>query len=541
VPETGLIGAADGLEELSGRGLTAREFFAAAVEAGDPKRPFLHFAGATWSYEDVYRDSLRIAQALTSVGIGPGSRVVTMMSNTPEALTVIFGIAASGASYVPIIPESSADEVAYFLGDCQAQAALLDTASWNRVRDLVDQSSIEHRFLLGKPGEPSADRADDSGAPEYLQALAAAFEPVTEGLMPVAADDELCVMYTSGTTARPKGVVLTQETLAAAGHVFASCWECGPDDVILCVLPLFHVGAVFMCVAPAIAAQGGLMLQERFSVSSFWEDVDYSGATAGVLMPAMMAMLKTRSTGSRDNTLRVLLTHHLDAEFEQLYDTDTVTVWAMSESAGVGSVTVPGYGEKALPNLVGWPPHESVELRIVDDEGEPVPTGTVGEIVCRHPWTFREYLNQPEETARTIRDGWVFSGDLGRLDEQGRLFYVGRKKNMIKRSGENVSGLEVEQHIQKHPSVEICVCFGVPDPIRTEEVKVVVIPIPGEEIDEPEVVRWCSETLAAFKVPRFIEIRDELPRTSTAKPDLVRMKGEHPENPGWDRQAAAGE
>lgn len=532
------------LKEATDRCLTARDFFAKAVESGDPQRPFIYFQGKSSSYADIHDDALRIAQALTDLGIGPGARVVTMMPNTPEAIAVIFGIAASGASYVPIIPESTAEEVQYFLADCGADAAILDRDSWSRIRSLIEDSGIEHLYLFGTPAadDTAAPSADDTAAaaspPRHLSDLAAEFEPVAEGLAPIGPKDEFCLMYTSGTTARPKGVVLAQDTLAAAGYVYASCWECGPDDVVLCALPLFHVGAIFMCVAPAIACMGGLMLQEKFSVSTFWDDVDHSGATTGVLMPAMMAMLKSRATGPRENSLRILLTHHLDKEFEELYEIDTVTVWAMSESAGIAAVTSARYEGKERPSIAGWPAHESVELRIVDDEGEPVPVGTIGEIVCRHPWTLTEYLNQPEETARTIRDGWVFSGDLGRLDEEGIVYYVGRKKNMIKRGGENVSGLEVEQAIQQHPAVEDCACFGVPDPIRTEEVKAVVVAAVGEEIDEAEVVRWCAETLTAFKVPRYVEIRDELPRTSTAKSDLARLKAEHEEHSGWDREAA---
>lgn len=523
------------LKAATDRCLTARDFFAEAVEYGDPDRPFIYFQNTTTSYGDIHSASLRIAQALNSLDIGPGARVVTMMPNTPEAVALILGIAASGASYVPIIRESTSDEVKYFLEDCGASAAIFDRDSWTRVGSLTEDAGIEHVFLFGAP---PAGGTGEAAAPRYLGDFAAGFEPVGEGLPPIEPKDELCLMYTSGSTGRPKGVILAQEAFAASGYVNASCWGCGPDDVILCTLPLFHVGGAFMCIGPAVACKGGLMLQERFSVSSFWDDVDYSGATAGVLMPAMMAMLKANATGPRENTLRTTLTHYIDQEFVDLYDIDTLTTWSMSELAGIGAATGAHFQEKDRPNVVGWKAHESVELQIVDEEGEPLPVGELGEIVCRHPWTLTRYLNLPEETARTIRDGWVFSGDLGWLDEAGVLYYIGRKKNMIKRAGENVSALEVEKVIRDHPAIEDCACFAVPDPIRTEEVKAVVVAMPGKEIDEGEVVRWCSKSLSAFKVPRYIEIRDTMPRTSTQKPDLARMKAEHEHNSGWDREAA---
>jgi acyl-CoA synthetase (AMP-forming)/AMP-acid ligase II len=165
-----------------------------------------------------------------------------------------------------------------------------------------------------------------------------------------------------------------------------------------------------------------------------------------------------------------------------------------------------------------------------------VPTGVTGEIWARHPWQFTGYLNDPAGTSETIIDGWIRSGDLGHLDEQGRLYYEGRKKNMIKRAGENISGLEVEQCLMGHPEVSEAGVFGVPDPIRTEEVKAVLTLRPEATVTFADLVEWCEERLSAFKVPRYWEVRDEMPRAAVHKVNLPLLRKEHDQNdPGWDR------
>jgi crotonobetaine/carnitine-CoA ligase len=514
-----------------GDGMTASELFDWAVTAADPERPFVYFKGETYSYQAIYDRSLEVAATLAKLGVRRGDHVLTVVANTPRTLGFFFGVARIGAVYVPLNPQSVADEVRFFIEDCAPRIVVLDEAGWESTSELLAELPVADVLLL----DEGCTSKESLGAGTRISVLGPA--ELDEGQIETPRlDDVLCVLYTSGTTARPKGVILNQESFGVCAEIHAKKFHAQFGEVFLGVMPLFHCGGLYQCVGPALAVGGGLMLQERFSVSRFWGDVDFSGATVGLMMPAMPAMLLARADGPRESTLRVVLTHFVDKRFEEWFGTETILIWAMSEIAALGVLTEPGYPDRDLPHLVGWPVDDRVEIRIADDDGEALPIGKVGEITARHPWVLQGYLNRPEETAATLRDGWVFSGDLGMLDEQGRLFYRGRKKNMIKRSGENVAGLEVEEAIREHPGVETCACFAVPDPVRTEEVKAAVLLVPGATVGEEEIVEWCSERLVAFKVPRYVEIRDSLPYTSTQKVDLAKLKAEHEGSPGWDRE-----
>jgi crotonobetaine/carnitine-CoA ligase len=343
-------------------------------------------------------------------------------------------------------------------------------------------------------------------------------------------------MYTSGSTGRPKGVVLPHCGVVAAGYMWGMRMELKETDVILGVNPQFHVGGM-KNVHIAMACGGAYMMQQQFSRTRFWRDVKLSGATAGVLMPAMCSILLTEPPGpdDRDNSIRRIVSHFVNREFEERFDIDILTCWGMSETSGTATMTSPHYPEK-LPNLAGWPTHQLVEVAVRDDEGKDLPTGITGELWARHPWQFTGYLNDPVGTSETIVDGWIRSGDLGHIDDQGRVYYEGRKKNMIKRAGENVSGLEVEQCLMSHPDISEAGVFGVPDPIRTEEVKAVLVLRPDAAVTFPELAQWCEDRLSPFKVPRYWEVRTELPRAAVHKVSLPQLRKEHdPSNPGWDR------
>jgi crotonobetaine/carnitine-CoA ligase len=356
----------------------------------------------------------------------------------------------------------------------------------------------------------------------------------------VSGDDDLGIFYTSGTTGKPKGAVLPHRGLADAGHLMAERLQYGPDDVVLCALPLFHVGGLHYCMAPAIAAGAGALLQRKFSVSRFWRDVDESGATAGLLMPAMMAMLLTQPARPEDRShpLRLVCSHTRDTKFSGRFGVDIATTWALSEGSGIGTFTRPDY-DRHEDKLIGWPLGDG-ELKIVDPLGESLPEGEIGEICIRHGSLMSGYWNDPHQTAVTLQDGWLHTGDAGRLDAEGRLFFEGRVKNMIKRAGENVAAEEVQNVITQHPAVVECAVIGVPDPIRTEEVKAFVVALDGAAVSPEELVDWCEERLATFKVPRYVEFTTELPKSTTGKIQLFKLRGLPTQTGCWDRAAAGG-
>jgi crotonobetaine/carnitine-CoA ligase len=521
------------VDEKLARIPTATSLLQYGMGLGDPERTLVYFEGTRRSYHEIVNAAEERARGLKVKGIQRGDHVVLLLANTPETLAYHFAIAAAGAVYVPLLPESTEEELSYFLGHCKPTAVISDGERLPQLQRAISESEPRLLVLLDSDASPQTP-----GAGEVIDDAALVAAGEGEDLVDInEPDDPVTVMYTSGSTGRPKGVVLTHACYVASGALWTDRLELTPEDAFLGVNPQHHAGGM-KNIATALFCGGGYMMQRRFSVSRFWSDVAFSGATGGVLMPAMMSMLLTREPdpADRDHELKKVVTHHVNEEFEDRHGINLMTVWAMSELSAAVCITEPDYPERRLPHLAGWVLHPEIELKIIDEGGNELLTGEEGEIICRSPWRFPGYLNDPVTTAETIFGEWVHSGDLGYLDEQDRLFYVGRRKNMIKRAGENIAALEVEQTLLDHSDVLESACFGVPDPIRTEEIKAVVRMRPGSETDERELTDWAAERLSAFKVPRYIEFRDELPRVAIHKVDLHALRREHEGSPGWDRQ-----
>jgi crotonobetaine/carnitine-CoA ligase len=343
------------------------------------------------------------------------------------------------------------------------------------------------------------------------------------------------IMYTSGSTARPKGVIVDAASFIKDAEIQPERFGFQDGENILGVLQLFHIAGWHQSLAIALGCRGGLMMQERFSASRFWQDVDRTSTVGGLLMPAMVAILLARPEldDDADHPLRTVMSHWPDERFERRFAAEIVPVWGQTEAGGLATS---GRTGEHLPtaNCVGWAvPRTDVEIR--GEDGEPLPTDTSGEIYVRSPWVMKGYWADPALTASVLRDGWVRTGDAGYLDGEGRLYYVGRLKAMIKRGGENISAREVESALASHPEVAECACFGVPDPIRTEEVKVVLVLRPDASVTFSELVEFCRERLAEFKVPRYWELRDDLPMTRSMKVSIKDLQAAHDVAAGWDR------
>ncbi|MCW3023148.1 MAG: Long-chain-fatty-acid--CoA ligase [Conexibacter sp.] len=521
---------------------SAWDWVAAQAERS-PDRRFIFFEGEWLTYGDVVARADGVARGLSVVGVSKGDRVAFLAGNSPDYFVTFLAVVRLGALFVPIIDGSKLPEIEYVINHSSSSYLVTDEAHLGEMglasADLM--ADLRHVFLLP---QPEGDAAAESGLPDAgperltLDDLRAIEAPSPS--VHVSGDDDLGIFYTSGTTGKPKGAVLPHRGLAEAGHLMAERLQYGPDDVVLCALPLFHVGGLHYCMAPAIAARSGVMLQRRFSVSRFWADVEKSGATAGLLMPAMMAMLLTlpEAPDDRDHSLKLVCSHSRDQKFSGRFGVDIATTWALSEGSGIGTFTAPGY-ERHEENLIGWPLGNG-ELKIVDEFGAALPAGGVGEICIRHDSLMRGYWNDSVQTRFTLRDGWLHTGDVGRLDDEGRLFFEGRVKNMIKRAGENVAAEEVQAVITQHPDVVECAVIGVSDPIRTEEVKAFVVCTDGASLSGEQLVEWCEERLSSFKVPRYVDFTTDLPKSTTGKIQLFKLRA-LPEQTGcWDRAAAEG-
>lgn len=470
----------------------------------------LEGAERRWSYADFATSAARAAGGLAALGIGPGDRCVLHNGNTEHFLPLLFGLWEIGAVAVPTIAQYSAQELAYVVADSEARlliasaelAAVAAPAAAQHGCPLALEHDIDGGELRAEPGEH------------------------TEGVA--------LVLYTSGTTSRPKGVMLGQQGLLYTARTFAEHFRLQPADTTLTCLPLFHINGLALQMLPAIASGGRLVLTPRFSASRFWGWVTEHGVTAAHLVAGPVRLLLGAEPAPSDGAHRLRLMSFgmpLDdaeiEEFETRFGVPLLMVWGSTETGCGGTLMPldvghrPGW-QNIGPAMRGW------DVAVVDPEGTShtaLRDGERGELVVRSPGTMLGYLGQPDATAVALRDGWVHTGDLGWRDDDGYFHFVDRLKDMLKPSGENVAAGEVERVVLEHPGVARCAVVGVPDRVRMEAVVAVVVPRPGAKPRAEEIQAWCGERLAAFKVPSRVEFRDELPETSIGKvrkPELVK-------------------
>jgi crotonobetaine/carnitine-CoA ligase len=462
---------------------TVRQFWESQVHRS-PTAVAVSAQDGDWTYAEFDAWVNRCANGLRAFGVRRGTMVAVLLPTSASFLRLQLAIAKLGAVIVPLIVGSSAAELAYVVGHAGAELLLTDAVGIELAR------AGRVAPALGVHIEPP----EASGDP-----------PADAGVRPM---DPMAIMYTSGSTGKPKGVVQPAASLATTGAGLRDAFGMGPHDGVMCSLPLFHTAATHMAFGSALAAGSTLTLLDTFSRGTFWTRARDCGATVTYMFPAQMAILMTTepTPQDRDHRIRVCFSHVRNQPFCDRFGIDVCPGWAMTETCGMGTVTRPGTGNPG-PGRIGLVYPEDAEVQVRD-----------GQIWFRHRHAMTAYHRDAAATAAACQDGWVASGDRGSLDPDGVLRFEGRLKNMIKRSGENIAGEEVEFALMEHPAVEECVVFAVPDEIRTEEVYAIVCVRPGHEVVSEQLWVWCRERLAAFKVPRFLELRAEsFPRLPNGK------------------------
>lgn len=466
----------------------------------------------TWSAFDAQAN--RTANALSALGIGAGDKINLHLSNGMEFLFLWFAAAKLRAVIMPTNVAASADELEYLVEHSESrlivtQPDYLETASQVARRC----ARVETVVLCG-------GKRDDS--PSFDALLAA--QPETAPSASCEASGEVAILYTSGTTSRPKGVLVTNANYVYAGETVAKALALRPDDRHLTVLPLFHGNAQYYSTMSALVAGASMVLSARFSASRYFDQAIANDCTVSSLFSAPMRMLlaQPRNKKHANNTLRAVIFAQCltPAQLEQWgerFGAPLMQLWGMTETMGPPLMN-PLHHRR--DNMSIGLPAMGYRVRIVDDSGKPVPQGETGQIVVAGEpgrTLMKGYFKNPQATAETIRDGWLWSGDNARQDEFGYFHFVDRAKDMIKRAGENVAASEVEAVILEHPKVFDCAVIGVPDPMRDEAIVAIVVPLEDETAGADEIIKWCKERLAGFRVPERVEFRQELPRTSVGK------------------------
>ncbi|MGZ6908479.1 MAG: AMP-binding protein [Acidimicrobiia bacterium] len=519
---------------------------AAALDArlaADPDGRYLDFEGVGLSAREVAAAADHLAACLAEVGVGRGDRIATLLENGPEQVITFFAAVRLGAIQVPVNTAYKGEFLRHVLVDSGARVVVVQEDLADRVAQVAPGcAELGHAVVVGDPAAvgDSVARVAWRDALEYGSRRPDVLAPVTLGPADLA-----CLIYTAGTTGPSKGCMLPHRYVVALGDQIARAWGRTADDVVLTPLPLFHFNAISVCVVGTLLVGGRASIARKFSVSRFWPEVQRTGAT----MLSMLGSLAILVANAEDHPLQAGHRLRLCAAAPMPPDTDRI--WrerfgCATFSGGYGLteaslISMLPAGETNKPGAAGKPNDHEFEVRIVDDDDEPVPPGTVGEIVCRPTGPnlmFAGYWNRPEATVDVIRNLWFHTGDLGRIDTDGFLSFVDRKKDYLRRRGENISSFEMERTVVAHVDIADVAVHAVPSDQGEDDVKITAVLVPGAAVSEEELCRWCAERVPYFAIPRYVEFRADLPRNPVGRVLKYQLREEGVTPTTWDREAA---
>jgi fatty-acyl-CoA synthase len=486
-----------------------------------PDKAAIRFLGRTLSYADLASRIATAARALHSqLGVGPGDRVAILAANHPDYLVLLYACARLGAMLVPINWRLAVAEQLYILADAEVKALVVEQAMAAVIEPLCAAQPGVH--VVGLDFTPERGVSLDALLPGDSGA----------GRMPAASlSSPLLIVYTSGTTGRPKGAVLLQDALVCNAEMSRHCHRMTADDHVLTVLPLFHVGGLNIQTTPALQWGATVTLHPRFTPDATLDAIEHDRPTLTVLVPATIQAVveQSRWAATPLESLRAVTTgstqvpqHLVDAIADR--GVPVLNVYGATETSPI-AVYARLDGDWRRPGSAGLP-GQLCEARIVDDSDNEVATGQAGEVAVRGRNVFVEYWRNPEATAETLRGGWYHSGDIGTRDADGHFYIHERKQNLIISGGENIYPAEVERVLLGHPAVAEAAVVGAPDPKWQEVPVACIVRRAGIEADPAEIERYCLGELARFKVPRRYVFLDALPRNALGKVQHFRLKQE---------------
>ncbi len=437
-------------------------------------------------------------------GVRKNDRILVRMENCPEYLIVEFACFYIGALFVPVHHLFRKEELNGIIASTNLKIIISDedTEISCPSATVIFKKTINEYIYKIKRG--SFDKYGYGNGPHFK--------------------DPAILMFSSGTTGEPKGMLFTHEACVYQGAMSRIIYQLSQEDIHLVYFPLCHASGQAYSVFPAVYSGGAIVLCPKFSASRWIEVVRRHNVTIGNLIFGLTKFVyaQPREEHDRDNKLRVCFGESLPEDevksFKERFGVELSEGYGLAETLARCTHNLPGQRKIGSNGLPGW----GVEVEIRDDEKE-LSLGEVGEIVVRTAKRLKEYWMEPDLTKETIKNGWLYTGDLGYFDEGGYLHFVGRRKSIIKRSGENISPTEVEKVLKGHPRIEEAVVFGIRDEFRGEVSKAVIIVKDLAEMPVDEIKDWCVKEMAIFKVPDIIEIVDKIPQTYTGKPDRQKV------------------
>lgn len=519
-------------------GVTTAALWSWAGEAfGD--RQFLVYLDAAgnrceFSYADFAAMIHRAAHAMAEVGIGFGDPVLLQVRNSPEMLTALFGLAELGAVAVPLGIDATSTEISRAYRASGAHWAVVESSLVNDHLNPCGEPAASDRCILSvsratqlntaKPSAGESAEAAANGSVQCFETLCAR-QPDQQVDAPITSETLAELLYTSGTTAMPKGVMVTQANLVFSGHYGVWQMSLRSEDRLFTTMPACHSNFQLAALMPVLVAGATLVMAEHYSATHFWQQVRQEKATVAQLIAMMARTLLLQPPAAEDgrHDLReglyfMPLSDVEKTSFEQRFGVRLLNSYGSTESIG-WAVTDPPQGERRWPSVgragLGY------EVGIFDDQGRELPAGQVGEFRIKGVpgrSLMLGYYNDPEATAAALSaDGWLRTHDEGYADAEGWFYFVDRSVNLIKRAGENISTCEIECVLTAHPLIAEAAVVGVPDPVRDTAVKAFVRLQPGAELSPAAIAEYCGCYLAPFKVPQFIELVEDFPRTESMK------------------------
>lgn len=504
-----------------------------AEEQGDA--PFLTFEDRRWSFAAFARATARVAAGLAAAGVGHGDKVAIMLSNRPEFLLSWFALSRLGAVEVPVNTAHRGAVLHHILAQADCTALIVETAFAEQLCAVLAELPLLHTLIV-------VDGGDAGAWPRPVVRFAAlADTPPLPDPASVAGDDALAIVFTSGTTGASKGVVLPQAYALRQAEIIVDACAYGAADCLYNALPLFHGNAQFLSTMPALLAGARMVLARRFSASAFWEDVRRHGCTEfnyiGGILPILMKAAP--SPDDARHGLRLMMGAGCPADlldaFERRFGVKLVEGYGMSE-IGIPFINRIDDRKAGSCGRAG----DTHDAMLVDDDGDPVPDGQAGELLIRprrRNGMMTGYYRMPEATVAAWRDLWFHTGDTLRRERDGRYYFVDRKKDALRRRGENISSHEVERGVARHPAVIEAAAVAVASELGEDEVMVCVTVRTGQALAPIELLAHCVRDMALFMVPRYIRILDALPKTPTERVRKFALREEGVTPDTYDREA----
>jgi crotonobetaine/carnitine-CoA ligase len=482
----------------------------------------------------------RVANSLLALGVKKGDKVCIIMQNSAEFLYAWYALCKIGAVEVPINHALKGSMLRYIIENSGASVIIVDAELADRVVFIQEELKKVDSIIV----VPEFSAQDLRTSPRFRVRQFVEMYDASPDNPPSEVNffDPMMILYTSGTTGPSKGAILSHAHYILGARTWSEHLKYDEESVLYSCLPLFHANASMLAAVAAMVVKGKYALGKRFSVTNFWDEIRQYGATHTNVIGSIFPLLwrQPPKPNDADNPLKIMAAAPVIPEFREFQKRFNVKLFTMYGTTETGIITLSPFDEEIKPGTCGKA-LKIYEIKVVDNHGIEVQPRTPGEIVARGKAPYSQmdsYYNMPEATLEAFRHMWYHTGDLGYMDEDGYLYFVDRKKDAIRKGGENISSFEVEEVIGSHPKVADCAVFAVPSQLTEDEVKTVVVLKPGEKMAPEELMGWCEDRMAYFAVPRYVEFRDSLPKTPTLRVEKYKLRAEGITKDTWDRVEA---